>query len=733
MVFISAINKKISRWRGIVFILPLTILRFTQQNARHRSGGVGSLPSAPSPFTRTNQPRAPAMSAPPSPPQGQEGAGLPVPVPAAVVGDDKVLAAAQHIVKSLATSKNAADDMIRILSGFDHRLSSITSDLFPSPSAADPPASAEAEEGPSLADFDAAEQLIHLWDTTPEALVFEAPEDDAAHYLGAVDVAVDHLAAGGPAAGRAGVAVQLAMARLEDELRHLMIRHAVPLDASGLFCSIRRLSLGSMDDLDTSSEFDPATPHSQEGAPDTARSASIAGNPFHDQVFDLVRPEAVGELRAIADRMVRASYSSELAQVYCAIRRDLLDECLSTLCVERLSIDEVQRIEWKHLNDKMKKWVQGVKTVVRSLLTGERRLCDQVLAASYEVRDECFVQSTKGCIMQILNFGDAVAVCTRSPEKLSRILDMYEALAEMIPELKELFFGSYGDDVIHDLEGVLERLGDAVKGTLLEFGKALQQESSRRPMMAGEIHPMTRYVMNYLRLLVVYNNTLDALLDDYGAGDAHHCGTDDDAEYLESLTPLGRRMVKLISYLEANLEQKSKLYDDGALQCIFSMSNTLYIVQKAKDSELGRILGDHWIRRRRGKIRQNSKSYLRISWTNVLSYLKDDGHGSRSGSGSGSSSRIKEKFKNFNMAFEEIYRSQTLWKVPDPQLREELKISISENVIPAYRAFTGRYASLVDSGRNSGKYIKYTPENLENHLSDLFEGSLGSANHSRRR
>ncbi|XP_062225433.1 exocyst complex component EXO70B1-like [Phragmites australis] len=689
------------------------------------------------------------MSAPPSPPrEGEEGVlPLPVPVPAAVAGDDKVLAAAQHIVKSLATSKNAADDMIRILSGFDHRLSFITSDLFPSPSpglsdaAGGGGAEAEREEEPpSLAAFDAAEQLIHLWDTTPEVLVFEAPEDDAAHYLAAVDVAVDHLAAGGLAvSGRAGVAVQLAMARLEDELRHLMLRHAVPLDASGLYCSLRRLSLGSMDDLDTSSEFDPATPHSQEGAPDTARSASLAGNnPFDDQVFDLVRPDAVDELRAIADRMVRAGYASELVQVYCAIRRDLLDECLVVLGVERLSIDEVQRIEWKHLNDKMKKWVHGVKTVVRCLLTGERRLCDQVLAVSNELRDECFVESTKGCIMQIRNFGDAVAVCTRSPEKLSRILDMYEALAEVIPELKDLFFGSYGDDVIHDLEGVLERLGDAVKGTLLEFGKVLQQESSRRPMMAGEIHPMTRYVMNYLRLLVVYSDTLDTLLDDNGAGDVDHNflhnGTDEDGEYLKSLTPLGRRLVKLISYLEVNLEEKSKLYEDGALQCIFSMNNTLYIVQKVKDSELGRILGDHWIRRRRGKIRQNSKSYLRNSWTKVLSYLKDDGHGSGSGSGSGSSSsKIKEKFKSFNLAFDEIYRSQTLWKVPDPQLREELKISISENVIPAYRAFTGRYGSLVDSGRNLGKYVKYTPEDLENHLSDLFEGSLGSANHSRRR
>ncbi|KAK1682708.1 hypothetical protein QYE76_043556 [Lolium multiflorum] len=681
------------------------------------------------------------MSAPPPPPDE----AVPMPGAVAVIGNDKVLAAAQHIVKSLATSKNAADDMIRILSGFDHRLSTITSDLFPSPSPSHShsqsqspsrsPSDPDTDADPSsLAAFDAAEQLIHLWDTTPEALVFEAPEDDAAHYLAAVDAAVDHLAAGGPAAasGRAGVAVQLAMARLEDELRHLMLRHAVPLDASGLYCSLRRLSLESMDDLDASSEFDPATPHS--GGPDTARSASISVNPFDDHLFDLVRPDAVDELRAIADRMSRAGYASELVQVYCGIRRDLLDECLSVLGVERLSIDEVQRVEWRHLNDKMKKWVHGVKTVVRSLLTGERRLCDQVLAVSDELRDECFVESTKVCIMQILNFGDAVAVCPRSPEKVSRILDMYEALAEVIPELKELFFGTPGDDVIYDLEGVLGRLGDAVKGNLLEFGKVLQQESSKRPMMAGEIHPITRYVMNYLRLLVVYSDTLDHLLDDDAAGDTNASHGDEDEEYLQSLTPLGRRLVKLMSYLEANLEEKSKLYEDGALQCIFSMNNTLYIVQKVKDSELGRILGDQWTRRRRGKIRQNSKSYLRISWTKVLSYLKDDGHSGGSGNSLGNStSRIKEKFKNFNFSFDETYRTQTLWKVPDPQLREELKISISENVIPAYRAFVGRYGSLVDNGRSSGKYIKYTAEDLENQLSDLFEGSLGSANHSRRR
>ncbi|RLN43082.1 hypothetical protein C2845_PM01G18340 [Panicum miliaceum] len=92
-------------------------------------------------------------------------------------GGDKVLAVAQHIVRSLATSKNATDYMIRILSSLDNRLSSITNEhLFPSP---DP----SSDSGSA---FDAADQLIQLWDATPEVLVFEAPEDDVAQYITAL-------------------------------------------------------------------------------------------------------------------------------------------------------------------------------------------------------------------------------------------------------------------------------------------------------------------------------------------------------------------------------------------------------------------------------------------------------------------------------------------------------------------------------------------------------------------
>ncbi|MFS8019521.1 putative exocyst complex component Exo70, cullin repeat-like-containing domain superfamily [Helianthus anomalus] len=55
-------------------------------------------------------------------------------------------------------------------------------------------------------------------------------------------------------------------------------------------------------------------------------------------------------LKGIADRMNRSGYEKDCCQVYYNVSRDLLDECLPILGVEKVSVEEVQRIEWKLLN-----------------------------------------------------------------------------------------------------------------------------------------------------------------------------------------------------------------------------------------------------------------------------------------------------------------------------------------------------------------------------------------------
>ncbi|KAI7727417.1 hypothetical protein M8C21_020422 [Ambrosia artemisiifolia] len=596
---------------------------------------------------------------------------------ATVEPKDRVLATAQQIVKSLNINSQATEDMINILSRFDNRLSNIT-DLLD-------------DDTKFNAQFQQAEDIILRHDSQEQG----SHDDDDSDYLSAVDLIInliENLTAQSEGnikiIDRAENALQLAMSKLEDDFRHVLIHNTVPLDAD----------------------------HEQEGSSSLhhERGASLGG----DLCIDLIRVEAVDELKAIADRMIRSGYEKECCQVYTAVRRDVLDECLMILGVERLSIEEVQRMEWKVLDEKLKKWILALKVVVRVLLFGEKRLCEWIFNESELVQEICFVETTKGCLMQLLNFGEAVAISQRSSEKLFRILDMYEVVGDVSHDLDALFVCESGELVCSEAKGVLNGLGMAVVGTFVEFENAVKSENSRG-VQNGDIHPITRYVMNYLKLLVDYSDTMNSLLP---KNDYHDLSSSEleNSDGVAEMSPIAMRVQVLIASLLSNVDEKSKSYEDGALQYVFLMNNVLYIVQKVKESELRNLLGDQWIRKHRGKIRQWHTSYLRAAWGKALLCLKDEGIG---GSSSGASKMIlKERFKNFNACFEDIYRIQTLWKVSDAQLKEELRISISEKVLPAYRAFLGRFGSRLESARHGGKYIKYYPDDLENYLSDLFEG-----------
>ncbi|KAL5229170.1 hypothetical protein ABZP36_017435 [Zizania latifolia] len=652
---------------------------------------------------------------------------------AAAGGQEKVIAAAQHIVKSLANSKNAADDMIRILSGFDDRLS-LMSDLFPPPPNAaarggapasivedesdlgEEPDPDDARDEERDAEVEAAVRVVERWDSPAagDMLVFDSTED-AGDYLAAAACLV-----GAPGA-RVEAALQVAMARLEEEFRHLLIRGMSSLAGEDLHASLlRRLSL-TVPSFSSVSDLDCPSFASHAGEGDASGGAGGRTSVSDEEISPyLITPDTISALRDIADVMLRAGYAPELCQVYGEVRRDTLMECLVVLGVDKMSLEEVQRVEWGVLDGKMKKWIQTLKVVIRGLLAEERRICGQIFAADAEAEDDCFTEAAKGCVLQLLNFGDAIAIGRRSSEKLFRILGMYEALAEVLPELEGLFSGEARDFIKEEAEGILARLGDAVRGTVAEFANAIQGETSRRALPGGEIHPLTRYVMNYVRLLADYSRSLNHLLEDW---DTELENGGDNA----NMTPLGHCVLILITHLHTKIEEKAMLYEDEALQNIFLMNNLLYIVQKVKDSELKTLLGDNWIRKRRGQIRRYSTGYLRSSWTRVLACLRDDGLPQTMGSSSALKASLKERFKNFNLAFEELYKTQTTWRVMDPQLREELKISISEKVLPAYRSFVGRFRGQLEGGRSSARYIKYNPEDLENHVSDFFEGRRPNA------
>jgi exocyst complex component 7 len=141
----------------------------------------------------------------------------------------------------------------------------------------------------------------------------------------------------------------------------------------------------------------------------------------------------------------------------------------------------------------------------------------------------------------------------------------------MLSDLESLFLGHAQVFIREEAEGILSRLGDTVKGTILELGDLIRGEMSKKTLQYGDIHPLTRYVMNYIRLLADYSGTINSLLADedaYGSDQGTGTSTAEGA----NLTTLGNCMLTLITYLERNLDEKKNLYDDEALQHIFIIS-----------------------------------------------------------------------------------------------------------------------------------------------------------------
>ena len=70
------------------------------------------------------------------------------------------------------------------------------------------------------------------------------------------------------------------------------------------------------------------------------------------------------------------------------------------------------------------------------------------------------------------------------------------------------------------------------------------------------------------------------------------------------------------------------------------------------------------------------------------------GGGPIGGDGSGSQlsrAGVKDRFKTFNVQFEEIHQRQSQWTVPDSELRESLRLAVAEVLLPAYRSFLRRH------------------------------------------
>ncbi|RDX70802.1 Exocyst complex component EXO70B1, partial [Mucuna pruriens] len=631
-------------------------------------------------------------------------------------GEEKLLAVARHIAKTLGHNNTMSDDIFQILSNFDGRFS--RENLSEKSADADSRACAALDH--SLKSLD---RRISHYVSSDRPIWADAA--DSAAFLDAVDELVaavaewNHLASDKSVAAclvRAEDMLQHAMFRLEDEFRSLMERGG---ESFGLTRSYRNGE--STENLPFESEEDDEEDEVRNGGGDEEEQIPVAlPVTDFDIVIDALPSGTINDLHEIAKRMVAGGFGKECSHVYSSCRREFLEESLSRLGLQKLSIEEVHKMTWQDLEDEIEKWIKASNVALKILFPSERRLCDRVFFGFASAADFSFMEVCRGSAIQLLNFADAVAIGSRSPERLFKILDVFETLRDLIPEFEALFSDQFSVSLRNEAITIWKRLGEAIRGIFMELENLIRRDPAKMAVPGGGRHPITRYVVNYLRAACRSRQTLEQVFEDYGLKEYPKL----DDRVSSPASPLSVQMDWIMELLESNLEAKSKIYDDPALGYVFLMNNGRYIVQKTKDSELGTLLGDDWIRKHAAKVRQFHVHYQRSSWKKILGILKPDSNGSMPPNGLAKS--MKEKLKSFNTLFDKVCREQSSWFVFDEQLREEIRISLEEILLPAYGKFVGSFQNVPELGKHADKYIKYGTEEIQARLTDLFQGSGGS-------
>uniref|UniRef100_A0ACD5YCF0 Uncharacterized protein n=1 Tax=Avena sativa TaxID=4498 RepID=A0ACD5YCF0_AVESA len=466
---------------------------------------------------------------------------------------------------------------------------------------------------------------------------------------------------------------------IEGEFKKLMITHSKPVDPDLLLCWPSKHQWASDGDAEASGGNSGDSKH-----PSKSLATAIYMTPI------LIIPRILSRLHALAQQLIQDGNQQSCYRIYRDARSSALGMSLQKLGVEKLSNDDVERMQLDALEAKIGKWTQFMRIAMRLLLPGERKLCDEVFDGISFNKDQCFAELAGTGVLTLLSFGDAFAESKRSPEKLFVLMDMYEVMHELRPEIEVIFKDSFCSEIREAALGLMKLLKQTAQETFLGFEEVVEKDTSKTNVHDGTVHPLTIYVINHVKFLFDYQSTLKLLFQEFETGS--------DTEF-----ELGVVLTKIMQALQNNLDGKSKQYKDPALMCIFLANNIHYM--------------------------QNANQYKRVAWGKVVQTLSVQGASSTGTSApsdlssSGvSRAMIKERFKSFNMQFEELHAKQSLWTIPDQELRETLRLAIAEVLLPAYRSFVQRFGNLVENEKKPRKYLKYSPEGVDQLLGELFEG-----------
>ncbi|KAL8248653.1 hypothetical protein R6Q59_005521 [Mikania micrantha] len=321
--------------------------------------------------------------------------------------------------------------------------------------------------------------------------------------------------------------------------------------------------------------------------------------------------EMLSNLNKLAMGLIGGGHEMECGELYFFVRRNAIEQNLKIFGLEKLSIDEMQKMQWEPIEKEVCLWKKTLNEFCTSLLPGERRVADAIFSGHKAISDRLFGNLTRTILSYFFGFAEAVMLTKRSSEKLFKFLDIYEMIRDSIPAVEKLISDEWLCTLKSAASLINTTIGESIFTIFLELENSIKSDATKTPVPGGAIHPLNRYVMNYLKSACEYSHTLEQVFRELKTIDRHRpdsaTGSDDDDqdsqaqaenvnnnnhESASNGSPFHSQLAKIMDLLNANLEAKSRLYKDPSLSLIFiDEQRPVHIAEDKRDRRNEELVG----------------------------------------------------------------------------------------------------------------------------------------------
>lgn len=382
--------------------------------------------------------------------------------------------------------------------------------------------------------------------------------------------------------------------------------------------------------------------------------------------------------------------------------------------------EEIDEMVWESLETAIALWIRHFGLAVKTVLVSEKKLFQKALGGIMDglIWPECFVKIADKIMAVFFRFGESVARSSKEPEKLFKLLDMFDSLEKLKPQFSLVFDDEAGADICARFRELEKLLIHASSKVIWEFGLQIEGNSDGfPPPQDGSVTKIVRYAINHLKYLATDNYRV-LMAKVLRTEQMWKSGILSKPESEENL--LREAISNVMEALRRNVESKRSRYRDNILPRIFAMNTYWYIYMRTKNTELGKLLGDQYLKSKYKVVAEESAyMYQKQVWGPLVEVLdKEDLKRQRNDEELGR--LVREKVEAFTKGLDEIsLRHKGLYCIPDIGLRVQIREATTKLVVPAYTDFLNSYSDELRGTSYLG------PESIQGILNQVFDSGIG--------